>query len=623
MKDSFAELIRLDTLKAAVNYLLDDRKDDFVPDSVGHQDFFYNLDGYLLGLSQRLKDGLYRPHPLLEIDVPKTGLAMRPGSILHFEDRVVLFAIAHVLAPRLDKLLPQNVYHFRTKPATERKKGLFEIGQPVLLPRQQRRHIRTFTDWYEAWPDFRAAASASYEKEGYEFLVEADVASYFENINHELLKQLLTSKLGAHLKIVNLLFMILSQWSQSSLYGLQPGRGIPQGNEVSSWLGTLYLVDLDREMARFKRKHPIKYLRYVDDILVFTKKRAVAREVVHKINHILRRLHLNMQTSKLEIIEKDEFESHLGTKALTTISALVDSIEQLGKEEHAKRYAVRRQLSALYDTYIGDTPLLGKLQLRMFKRLLTGFMRLRDPSIVEKVWPILIEHPAITDKALRYFQLFKEDKDIPHRLLDLINNSDQLSEWQLASFIGVLRYCWYLPNDIRPIIKRISRQMNRHWSVRMQAHGVLLHLPWQPSSDDRWCNRAYKRETHPQVRKVILLQVFRCLGAFRNKFMGQTLYDDDPETTRFRKYLHALLNQPDLARRQLGLLMRDTLRLDDYLWICYVLLETKDHDVLNRLARLVEVKLKTYRDGNIAERLREVESQVTTILAKHAQSLHN
>ncbi len=71
--------------------------------------------------------------------------------------------------------------------------------------------------------------------------------------------------------------------------------------------------------------------------------------------------------------------------------------------------------------------------------------------------------------------------------------------------------------------------------------------------------------------------------------MSQTIYEDDPETTCFRKFLHALLHQPDLARRTLGLIMTDALRLDEYLFILYVLLESKDDDVMKRLEKLVEI----------------------------------
>jgi len=65
--------------------------------------------------------------------------------------------------------------------------------------------------------------------------------------------------------------------------------------------------------------------------------------------------------------------------------------------------------------------------------------------------------------------------------------------------------------------------------------------------------------------------------------------------------------------------MTDRLRLDDYLYILYVLVESKDNDVLKRLCKLVEVKLQSYSDGPIAERLREMQSELNTIFAKNVQ----
>src|ERR1039458_9858696 len=117
-RNYFSILCKPETLKIAVNYVFDDQKDDFVADVFHHQDYLYNLDENLKRLAHRLKQGTYRPRPLREIDVPKSGLSVRPGSSLDIEDHIVLFAIAYILAPILDRVIPDGVFHFRV-----RKKG--------------------------------------------------------------------------------------------------------------------------------------------------------------------------------------------------------------------------------------------------------------------------------------------------------------------------------------------------------------------------------------------------------------------------------------------------------------------------------------------------------------------
>src|SRR6266516_6027046 len=60
-KDLYPRLCVPDTLRVAVNYVLDDQKDDFIPDVFRHQDYLYNLNANLTRLANSLKNGTYRP----------------------------------------------------------------------------------------------------------------------------------------------------------------------------------------------------------------------------------------------------------------------------------------------------------------------------------------------------------------------------------------------------------------------------------------------------------------------------------------------------------------------------------------------------------------------------------
>jgi hypothetical protein len=125
-KNRFPELCKMETLKIAINYVFDDQKDDFIPDIFRHQDYLFNLDENLRRLARNLANGTYRPRSLREIDVPKSGLSVRPGSSLDIEDHIVSFGIAYLLAPIMDRQLPPNVFHFRV-----RKKGDHPPSQPT------------------------------------------------------------------------------------------------------------------------------------------------------------------------------------------------------------------------------------------------------------------------------------------------------------------------------------------------------------------------------------------------------------------------------------------------------------------------------------------------------------
>ena len=329
-RDLYKTLCKPEVLKIAANYVFDDKKDDFIPDVFRNQDYIFNLQENLGRLAQSLKNGTYRSRPLKEIDVPKSGLAVRPGSSLDIEDHTVFFAIAYLLAPIMDRVLPESVFHFRVKKKGKRPHPdkLFQNEGPVLIRKVLRKKFRIFENWYEAWPEFVAEAQSIYKKEGFTIMVESDISAYFESISHPLLADILRQCAPHQLHLINLLMEMLSVWATPSLTGFRPQRGIPQGNEVSSWLGTLYLVEMDIELLKLRRKGLIRYVRYVDDIKVFTKDRKTARSVIFMINRILRCLHLNMQSSKTDIFEGDEVRKRLYDERVEQVTNIIDGLPE-------------------------------------------------------------------------------------------------------------------------------------------------------------------------------------------------------------------------------------------------------------------------------------------------------
>src|SRR5207247_7554699 len=86
------------------------------------------------------------------------------------DDRIVLFAIAQLIAPCLDKKLPPNVYSWRVR---KNWKGgeLFHDHKLLKFPFLKRRTIVREIDfiepWYGVWPRFVSDAQYAYEEEGY------------------------------------------------------------------------------------------------------------------------------------------------------------------------------------------------------------------------------------------------------------------------------------------------------------------------------------------------------------------------------------------------------------------------------------------------------------------------
>jgi type I restriction enzyme S subunit len=123
--------------------------------------------------------------------LPQSSLAVRPGSVPEIEDRIVTYAIIYLIAPYLDKKLPEGVYSYRLKPERTRDR-LFHDHEILQFPFLKKRTIREMIDivepWYGQWPIFVEKTKYTFEEKGYNYLAISDIVSYFENISLEILR---------------------------------------------------------------------------------------------------------------------------------------------------------------------------------------------------------------------------------------------------------------------------------------------------------------------------------------------------------------------------------------------------------------------------------------------------
>jgi retron-type reverse transcriptase len=556
--DLYKKLYKPQILRIAVNYVHDDKKDDFVPDVFRNQDYIFNLQENLERLAQSLKNGSYRPRLLKEIDVPKSGLAVRPGSSLDIEDHIVFFAIAYLLAPILDRVLPENVFHFRVK-----KKGkqphpdrLFQNEGPILIRKVLRKKLRIFGDWYEAWPEFVTEAQTIYAKEGFTIMVESDISAYFENISHPLLADILRQYAPHQLHLINLLMEMLSVWATPSLTGFRPQRGIPQGNEVSSWLWTLYLVEMDIELLKLQRKGLIKYVRYVDDIKVFAKNRKTARSVIFMINRILRCLHLNMQSGKTQIFEGDDVRRRLYDERVEQVTEIIDGLpEKSSKITRRQRQDAEASVRPVFKRHLAYKREMEKEDLRLFKRTLTLLSRIQSPMAVRQSLKWIWKQPALTEKVSRYLSNWMGRKSVRAGVESALLGEEELFDAQYLYLLPMFRSSAVLNLKHKSPLMRLGCGGAYHWAVRAEAFLSLILFPLD-DRDFKKLRRRYFKETSPAVKKTILSLFLKAPGIVKRRMFSATIQEPEEETNRFRKYIWALTNSAELGQHSLAALKR-------------------------------------------------------------------
>lgn len=603
MADSlYKKLYDFNILRRAWHLAISDTRKDFIEDPFKYNDFAFNLEGNLRSISKALKSEEYHPNPLIHIDIPKSTLSVRPGSVTSIEDRIVLFAITILIAPGLDKKLPETVYSYRLKEKTDNRslfKDLEILKFPFLKGKTIRKRVDIIEPWYGQWPKFIKKTVYTFENEGYKFLTESDISAYFENINLHLLRDNLIKYLPKEQKIVNLLCSILEYWTWPTIHGLSIEREIPQGNDVSSFIGNIYLLPLDEEFIKFGEKKDIRYFRYMDDVKIFSKEENIAREVVFVMNEVLRKLHLNIQGTKTMILEGDEIRNELIDNRLEEVNNVIkdtqknlNSITNYIRKEHIDK------LKKQYREIKKRNRIIQDKDLRLYRRLITGFMLLESPYMVENILKQLPKNPdaRLTDSAIRYFKhLPRSSKRISEELIKFLESPINLFPYQEAHIIVALRYLREISIKTIQYARKSLYLRSKHWYTRVQCALLLSNLKLQPRNL-RSLRKLYKDEPNTEIKRALVGCLCQLDKEGLDKFLRELTSENNKRLSSLAKILLFLLyNYNNAAVNEISSIFRhfdESILMDSYYKIEVIKYCSKNNvrkDLLKRLKRIRRV----------------------------------
>jgi retron-type reverse transcriptase len=133
------------------------------------------------------------------------------------------------------------------------------------------------------------------------WVLKLDIRKYFDSIDHEILLSLLYKALPYETSILkddDQFFDLLKNNIHS--YSTLLGKGIPLGNLTSQLFANVYLNPLDQYVKR--RLGVAYYIRYADDIIVFSESQEFLLELLSKISSFLENeLRLTIHPKKISI----------------------------------------------------------------------------------------------------------------------------------------------------------------------------------------------------------------------------------------------------------------------------------------------------------------------------------
>ena len=230
----------------------------------------YGAELFIKELQGDLMSGQYRASHVRRVHIPKVGQPdrTRPLGIPTVKDRVVQMAVKIVIEPLFEAEFLPCSFGFRPK-------------------RTQRMAL---------------SAIVSNMKSGFTHVVDVDLKSYFDTIDHELLIELIEKRVGD----INILRLIRA-WLKAGVMEegkvTHPVRGSPQGGVISPLLSNIFLHEVDRQWCQPNGKSlgHARLVRYADDMLLMagTKEEALkAWESFNKQINFLR-LTINQEKSRL------------------------------------------------------------------------------------------------------------------------------------------------------------------------------------------------------------------------------------------------------------------------------------------------------------------------------------
>jgi group II intron reverse transcriptase/maturase len=320
----FERLCSIETLEQGFKAV---RKNRGAPgiDGVTIKAFEQDLDKELTRLKRELERWKYKPAPVRRVEIPKPGkdAGVRLLGVPCIRDRVVQSALKLILEPILDPTMSDNSYGFRPG-------------------RNQRQAVE---------------AAQRIAKTGKEYVVDIDLAKFFDKVHHDRLISRL-STLIPDKRILRLIGMILRSGVMDNGVVSSTQEGTPQGGPLSPMLSNIVLDELDKELER----RGLEFCRFADDCNVFVSSQKAADRVMKSVCKFIEskmKLEVNRNKSKVALTKYVKFLGMTiiaGTIAISVVSMqrAMDKVKQLTpRGTHMELEATIKRINKWYIGWSG------------------------------------------------------------------------------------------------------------------------------------------------------------------------------------------------------------------------------------------------------------------------------
>lgn len=242
-------------------------------DRVSAREYEQNLGENVKDLVERLKRGSYRAKLVRRHYIPKGEGQERPLGIPATEDKLLQLAAKRILESIYEQDFLKCSYGYRPKV------GAREAVHDLTVKLQFGR---------------------------YRYVVEADIKSFFEHVDHEWMVRMLQERIDDKVFI-----RLIKKWLRAGVLEkegkvVHPATGTPQGGVISPILANIYLhYVLDLWFQRVVKKHcagEACLIRYADDFVSAFEHEEDAERFLPELEERLKKFGLELSKAKTRVI---------------------------------------------------------------------------------------------------------------------------------------------------------------------------------------------------------------------------------------------------------------------------------------------------------------------------------